>query len=315
MNLHLSGIPRGVALRAAALVRGVAGAGPRPEVPQGVRRALGAGPAVAAVAATVWCTGFTTPDLDSGTSLMGANRYHPDAYGYPPWPDWGGVLPGWPPGTAPHSRDGRPTGRVPAPVEPTRQPGPVPRPRPDPAPGPPSVPRPRPEPRPGLPESASDSVPGLGGAPGAVPPPGQAIDGPRIPVVGGSGGGAGSPGHEAETTRPSRGSSASPPSGGEKQPDAQPSPSRSPSAAEATGVPAAAAEPGERGTSTATKERGVVGFGHAPADSALSAATGAVGTAATWCLALLLGVTVALRLSIGWPRFTPSYRGRRRSDT
>ncbi|GAA2013244.1 hypothetical protein GCM10009799_46970 [Nocardiopsis rhodophaea] len=58
-----------------------------------------------------------------------------------------------------------------------------------------------------------------------------------------------------------------------------------------------------------------MGFGHAPADSALSAATGAVGTAATWCLALLLGVTVALRLSIGWPRFTPSYRGRRRSDT
>ncbi|CAM3769535.1 hypothetical protein NOGI109294_12750 [Nocardiopsis gilva] len=315
MNLQLSDIPREVVLRIAALVRDMPGPPPHPAVPPAGRRTRRLGPAALVVAAIVGCTGFSTTDLESGPSLMGGHRHRPDAHGPSPGLDWGGGVPGWPHGAEPRSRDGRPTARFPVPAVPTRPPHPVPRPRPDPPPVPPPVPRPRPEPRPASTESASDPAPDLGIRPGAVPQPGEIINGPRIPVVGGGGGRTGRAGHEAEKTHPSRGTSASPPSDGAEEPDSPPSPSASPSAAESTGGRSAAAGAGEGGTSAATKNRGLVRFGYAPADSLLSTASGAVGTAATWCLALLLGATLALRLSIGWPRFSPSYRGRRRSDT
>ncbi|MGI5119718.1 hypothetical protein ACQEU5_09330 [Marinactinospora thermotolerans] len=39
-----------------------------------------------------------------------------------------------------------------------------------------------------------------------------------------------------------------------------------------------------------------------------------VGSVSTLLLMLIAVLTLALRLSVGWPRFPPRYRGRRRID-
>ncbi len=50
-------------------------------------------------------------------------------------------------------------------------------------------------------------------------------------------------------------------------------------------------------------------FGYDPL--ALPAGSGTVGTVAMWTLVLLLAAVLVLRLSAGWPRFPPRYRGKR----
>ncbi|WP_152529405.1 hypothetical protein [Nocardiopsis chromatogenes] len=53
-----------------------------------------------------------------------------------------------------------------------------------------------------------------------------------------------------------------------------------------------------------------VAFGYALPEPASDARP--LSTAAAWLLPLLAAAALALRLSVGWPRFPPRYRGRRR---
>ncbi|MDA2809290.1 hypothetical protein O4J56_01450 [Nocardiopsis sp. RSe5-2] len=84
-----------------------------------------------------------------------------------------------------------------------------------------------------------------------------------------------------------------------------PSPSPSPSAS------ATATTPGS-GPSDASgpAPEPEVAFGYTPSEPASDARP--LSTAAAWLLPLLAVAALALRLSVGWPRFPPRYRGRRR---
>ncbi|MFC4564000.1 hypothetical protein ACFO4E_19230 [Nocardiopsis mangrovi] len=56
----------------------------------------------------------------------------------------------------------------------------------------------------------------------------------------------------------------------------------------------------------------IAGLGHGSAEPSPLAGGRLAGTLAAWTLALLAAATVALRLTVGWPRFPPRYLGRRR---
>ncbi|MDA8370191.1 MAG: hypothetical protein M0026_10015 [Nocardiopsaceae bacterium] len=90
-------------------------------------------------------------------------------------------------------------------------------------------------------------------------------------------------------------------------PSTSPTPSPSRVAQEPKNPSASVSKPAA-GPSAAAKAP-VARFGYDPL--ALPAGSGTVGTVAMWTLVLLLAAVLVLRLSAGWPRFPPRYRGKR----
>ncbi|GAB3206447.1 hypothetical protein SAMN02745673_04323 [Marinactinospora thermotolerans DSM 45154] len=66
--------------------------------------------------------------------------------------------------------------------------------------------------------------------------------------------------------------------------------------------------------STTTGSSLAVEYGRLPPRSPLDRGMHLVGSVSTLLLMLIAVLTLALRLSVGWPRFPPRYRGRRRID-
>ncbi|RCV53641.1 hypothetical protein [Marinitenerispora sediminis] len=90
-----------------------------------------------------------------------------------------------------------------------------------------------------------------------------------------------------------------------------------PAAARSTPEPAPArspntAVPGREARSAPAPEPVQARYGYAPPSAPVADRHRFAGAVSTWLLSLLAVATLALRLTIGWPRFPPRYRGRRR---
>ncbi|GAA3729482.1 hypothetical protein GCM10022205_13220 [Spinactinospora alkalitolerans] len=180
------------------------------------------------------------------------------------------------------------------------------RPRFDPIPNAPPLP-----PRPVLPSGPVDLVPPSDPLPaipldpsGSPPLPGRPPtvltrsldppdDGPDEdgPADGGDPSPSASPGDGVGASRPPPTPSPSSPTGSTAPHTASAGPAVSP--------PSEQASPGVR-------------YGYAP--PAAGPGGRLLGTAAAWAL-VLAALTLALRLTVGWPRFPPRYRGRRRTNS
>ncbi|TDQ55357.1 hypothetical protein [Actinorugispora endophytica] len=87
----------------------------------------------------------------------------------------------------------------------------------------------------------------------------------------------------------------------------------------ASSAVASVPSPGESGTGTAPAARALLEpaaetrYGGLPPPAPGSSAGRVAGAVATWVLVAAAALTLAMRLSVGWPRFPPRYRGRRRT--
>ncbi len=155
--------------------------------------------------------------------------------------------------------------------------------------------------------SPIDIPPGPFPVPGPVVPPAPAPpappDAPSVP--------SDDTADSSEERNPAPSTDPSPAAAPSASPSPSVSPSPEPSAAASTASTSEGPPPGPEPPAglDATGEPDIA-FGYAPPDPVSDGRP--LGTAAAWLLPILALVALALRLSVGWPRFPPRYRGRRR---